>query len=417
LKVLVLGSGAKDHAIAWMFSKSRRITGLYIAPGNAGTETIGINLPDIDPADTQAVLQFCRNNDIHLVFVGTEAPLAAGVTDALREAGFAVFGAPKKSVKLESDKSYARHFMNSYHIPTSQYAIIQSYSELDRYLRKHEGMRFVIKPNGLAPSRIMVDSDSYEKLSAFGRQQLEHGPIILEEHLKGYPLTLTVLTDGKGYLMLPNCSEYTKAEENDRGAPTGGMGSICPVPFLNRASSRHILETIVEPTLEGMRKENLSYQGVLIFSMIMNDDGAKVVDYHVRFNDPATQSLLPLISSDFIDITEAVHEERIADFMLEISPQSAVAVVVASKGYPGKPEMERTVRHIPCLINSSHLLFHGAAKNTGKKLVTNGGRCFTAVGLGTNIIEANERAYAVVSEIDFDGLWYRSDIGSKFFQE
>lgn len=417
MKVLVLGSGAKDHAIAWMFSKSRRISGLYIAPGNAGTQEIGINLPDINPADNSAVLDFCKSHAIDHVFVGTEAPLAAGVTDTLREAGFNVFGAPEKSVLLESDKAFSREFMAKYEIPRSINSIFTDYDTFRSFMKRNFGKRFVIKPNGLAPSRIMVDSAEKEKLLTFGKRLLEQDSVIVEEHLKGLPLTLTVLIDGDGYLLLPNCSEYTKSEADDKGDPTGGMGSVCPVPFLNRASSQSICKNIVEPTLEGMKKEGLSYKGVLIFSLIMAEGGAKVVDYHVRFNDPATQALLPLISSDFIDIVSAVSEQRIASFPLELSPQSAVGVVIASEGYPYNPQKDRQVKHVPYIINGNHLLFHGAVKAEGNTLMTTRGRCFTAVGLGTNIIEANKRAYSIVSEIDFEGSWYRNDIGSKFFQD
>ena len=416
MKILIIGSGAKDHALTWMFSKSRRISGLYIIPGNAGTEKIGTNLSGIVPTDAEAIAQACRDCQIDYVFAGTETPLAAGVVDKMNEMGIPVFGAPRNSLRLESDRGFARGFMKRHGIPHSSYRIFDSLDELSSYLSEHEGTRFVIKRNALATSREMIDCVSRDCLLTFARQLLETDSIIVEEHLKGLPLTLTVLIDGEGYLMLPNCSEYTKSEERDRGEATGGMGAICPVPILNREVYDHIIRDIVDPTLEGMKQEGLSYQGVLLFSLIVGDRQAKVVDYHVRFNDPATQAMLPLITSDFMDIIEAVRNREVSSFSLEVSDLSSVAVVLASKGYPGSPETGKTVSPI-LAKNNSTLLFYGAVKRPHDKLITTGGRCFTVVGFGENIQEANKAAYRLVPEIEYEGKWFRTDIGNKFFEE
>ncbi len=417
MKILIIGSGAKDHALAWMFSKSRRISGLYIAPGNAGTAKIGMNLPHIDPSNSQAILEACRTYSIDHVFAGTETPLAAGVADTMRQAGYPVFGSPRSSMRLESDRRFARSFMERWGVPHSSYQIFDDAEELRSFLRANEGTRFVIKRNALAPSREMIDCSSSECLMNFALPLLESGSIILEEHLKGLPLTITALIDEKGYLLLPNCSEYTKSEENDRGAPTGGMGAICPVPILNKHAHQQIISEIVEPTLEGMRQEHLSYRGVLLFSVIVGDDRATVVDYHVRFNDPATQAILPLITSDFLDILEAVHRQEIQSFPLEVSESSSVAVVLASRGYPSVPETGKVVDAVPYIGGSSQLLFYGAVDKEGDHLVTTGGRCFTLVGMGNNIQEANENVYELVPEINYEGKWFRNDIGNKFFEE
>jgi phosphoribosylamine--glycine ligase len=219
--------------------------------------------------------------------------------------------------------------------------------------------------------------------------------------------------------MMPLCSEYTKAEEHGRGAATGGMGSICPVPVFNSQTQQQMIETIIEPTLDGMMQEHLGYKGVLIFSLILTEAGPKLVDYHVRFNDPATQSMAPLITTDFVDLLEAVHTDTIEQTPIHISNHSSVAVVVASRGYPSDPDAGKLVR-LPTYASSNLVLentitFFGAVERTNGLIKTNGGRCFTVVGLGTNILEANEAAYSRINEITFDGAWYRSDIGNKFF--
>ena len=293
MKVLVLGSGAKDHAIAWMFSKSRRIAGLFCAPGNAGTALLGTNLPDINPSDPESVAKACRKYGISYVFAGTEEPLAAGVPDYLRSLGIATFGASSVAMKLDGDRAFARAFSDYYEIPTSKYSSFSSLPDLQKYLDQNKGIRFVIKKNELAPSRIMLDSSDSDRLLAFAGGLLKDGNIIVEEHLKGMAITLTVLIDEKGYMLLPVCSDYTKASEQEQGAATGSMGSICPVPVLTADLQHHIINHIIKPTVEGMKKEGMSYKGVLIFSIILTNDGPKLVDYHVRFNDPATQAMAP----------------------------------------------------------------------------------------------------------------------------
>ena len=422
MKVLVLGSGAKDHAIAWMFWKSRRITGLYIAPGNAGTELLGTNLPDVDLTDPEAVLAACRTYHIDYVFAGTEAPLAAGVPDYLRAAGIATFGASSRAMLLEGDRVFARAFTERNAIPTSSYHIFNNLSDMSDFLRANPNVRYVIKRSELAPSRIMIDSADPDRLLSFGAKHIPKGPIIMEEHLKGMAITLTILTDEKGYLLLPVCSDYFKAEDDDKGAPTGGMGSICPVPILTDESYKDIIDTIVEPTFRGMQSEQLSYKGVLIFSLILTVNGPRLVDFHVRFNDPATQAIFPLIKSDLLDITQAIQNQTLSDFKLDVTDESSVAVVVASKGYPEAPETGKTLCKLPyfaknTIVHDQTILFYGAVERSDDDILTSGGRCFTIVGLGTNILEANTEAYNHITGIRFEGAWYRHDIGNKFFEE
>ena len=310
MRVLVLGSGAKDHAITWLFSQSRLISGLFVAKGNIGTDAIATNLADIDPSSPEQVYSACQKHNINFVFVGTEAPLFTGVIDYLKERGIKTFGAPKNALPLEGDKQFAKNFTSRHNIPTPGYKIFQDEASLSSYLLRHEGQRFVLKKNALAPSRIMVNSSDHKTLMNFAKEILAEDTLILEESMTGLSITITVFTDNDGYLMLPISSDYTKSEEGDAGAATGGMGSICPVP-ISSEEKKQIIERIIEPTLYGMRVEQFAYKGVLTFSVILTTHGPVLVDYHVRFNDPATQAIVPLITSDIIEILEAMEKKPI----------------------------------------------------------------------------------------------------------
>ncbi len=417
MKVLVLGSGAKDHAISWWFSQSRLISGLYVAPGNIGTQAIAVNLA-IDPSDPEQVYEACKTHGIDFVFVGTEAPLFTGVIDYLNERGIDTFGAPSKTLKLEGDRNFARMFSDRHNIPTPTHVLFDDANKLSEYLKRHEGERFVVKSNAISPSRVMVDSSEYDTLMNFSKGLLTTGPIILEEHLNGLPITITLFLDNNGYLMLPTSSDYMKVEEG--GLPTGGMGSICPVP-LQKESIQAVIDTIIEPALFGLKAEKMSYKGVLTISVIITKNGPILVDYHVRFNDPAAQAFVPLIHTDVVDILNAMKNNTLSSLKLEVSTKSAVALVVASEGYPEKPIIGKQLAPMPAslLFNSfegaPHYFFGGVQEYDGK-LVTTGGRCVTVVGVGYNIMNANKNAYKGVKYVNFEGAWYRQDIGNRFFE-
>jgi len=420
MRVLVLGSGAKDHAITWLFSQSKLIDGLFVAQGNVGTAAIAKNLPDVDPSSPESVYQACLIHDINFVFIGTEAPLFTGVIDYLNERGIDTFGAPGNALKLEGDRYFARTFTARHNIPTSPYRLFSDEESLSNYLKRHPEEYFVLKRNAMAPSRIMVDSNDYDTLMAFGRGILKSDNLLLENHLSGLALTLTVITDNNGYLMFPMCSDYTRSEEGSKGAATGGMGSICPVP-LSPSVSQQIIDLIIEPTLYGMQVEKFAYKGVLTFSVILTKEGPVLVDYHVRFNDPATQAIVPLIKSDIVEILDAMKQDTVKDFPLSVSTSSTVAVVVASSGYPDKPQTGMTLEPIPNVIrnntfNKKPMLFYGAVVDIDGRAVTTGGRNVTVVGIGANIINANKQAYEYIDMVKFTGSWYRKDIGNKFFE-
>ncbi|MPM17217.1 Phosphoribosylamine--glycine ligase [bioreactor metagenome] len=417
MRVLVLGSGAKDHAIAWWFSQSRLIDGLFVAPGNVGTQSIAINLA-IDPSDPKQVHEACCEHAIDYVFVGTEAPLFTGVIDYLNEKGIDTFGAPNRALKLEGDRNFSRMFSDRHNIPTPSHVLFEDEEKLSDYLKRHEKERFVVKSNAIGPSRVMVDSSDYDTLMDFSRGLLATGPIILEEHLAGLPITVTLFLDNKGYLMLPTSSDYMKAEEG--GLPTGGMGSICPVP-LQQEVKQALIDTIIEPTLFGLKAERMAYKGVLTISVIITKHGPILVDYHVRFNDPAAQAFVPLIKTDIVDILNAMKADTLSSLTLEVSNKSTVALVIASKGYPQAPIIGKPLDPMPAslLLNTfegAPRYFFGGVQELEGKLLTTGGRCVTVVGVGYNIMNANKNAYRGVPHVNFEGAWYRKDIGDRFFE-
>ena len=419
MRVLVLGAGAKDHAIAWWFSRSNYLSDLFCAPGNIATKEFATNLPDVDPASPEQVLKACTRYKIDFVFAGTEAPLFTGVIDHLASHGIGTFGCPRKSLKLEGDRNFARAFTDRHNIPTPRRNLFENREALKRFLSRHEGEHFVLKSNTIAPSRIMLDSMDTNALLKFADVLFQKGPVLLEEHRKGTHITATVLLDNNGYFPLPLTSDYMYTAEED-GIPTGGMGSICPI-YMREAIWESITEQIIKPTIYGLKVEQLSYKGVLTISIVVDENSNPiVVDYHIRFNDPATQAMVPLIKNDIIELLYAMKEDRLSEEELRLTEESSVAVVLASENYPMAPQVGRKVEDVnPLLLyntfSSLPLVFTGAVKGDNlSDLYTAGGRNFTFVGRGENIKTANENAYRLINKIHFDGSWYREDIGNRF---
>ncbi len=415
MKVLIIGSGAREHAIAWKFASSKRISGLFIAPGNAGTGKIGINLDNLDPADSDAVIKICREKKISLVFIGPETLLAEGLIDKLTEANIPAFGPHKKAAKLESSKTFSKNFMNRNGIPTADSEEFTEIKPLTEFIEKTDG-KIVIKKNGLAAGKGVFESENKNELLNFGKEILKNDSLLAEEFLRGYEISIFALTDKKDYLLLPSCADFKKAGENDTGLNTGGMGAICPVPFVDSKILERVEKEIIGPTFDGMKKEGLSYSGVLYFGIMITEEGPKLLEYNVRFGDPEAQVLLPLINSDFGNLSEAVIHGKLGTFPIKISQKSAIGVVVASSGYPGEYKKRLKVKPIKKEQNGDSVIFHASTVlSEDNTVLTGGGRCFTAVGIGPDFLRANKNAYSVVPGIKFDGAWYRKDIGMKFF--
>ncbi len=415
MKVLVLGSGAREHTLAWKFAQSNRISGLFIAPGNAGTEEHGVNLPNLDPNDAGAVLKACKDHSIDMVFVGPEEPLSNGIVDRLSESSIKAIGPGKNAAQLESSKVFSKAFMRRHGIPTAGAKEFDNLSVFEKYIGKKKG-RFVIKKNGLAAGKGVLESEDKNELLSFGKKILKTDSLLVEEYLDGWEISAFALSDGMNYALLPFCADFKKAGENDLGANTGGMGSICPVPSVSENVKEKIIRTIVEPTFAGLKNDGLLYKGIVYFGLMITKAGPKLLEYNVRFGDPETQVLVPLIKSDFVNLCEAILDGTIDKFPLQISTNSALGVVVASAGYPGEYEKGITVESLPKSKDSNQFVFHASTKRDSKgRVLTGGGRCFTVVGIGPDSLTANQRAYTAVSEVAFAGAWWRRDIGKKFF--
>lgn len=417
MRALVIGSGAREHALAWAFSRSTRLSDLYVAPGNAGTAELGMNLSDLDPLDSAAVVAACREHRISVVFVGPEDPLAAGLVDALSAAGIPAVGPPRRAAALEASKVFSKQFMQRHRVPTAGAVTVSGRDELEAALGRVQG-KAVLKEDGLAAGKGVLASDDRSALLAFGREALQKGPLLVEEFLEGYELSVFVLMDGTNFSMLPVCADFKKAGEGDTGPNTGGMGSICPVPWVESAVLNEVESRVVMPTLTGMKDEGLAYKGVLYCGIMVTAKGPRVLEYNVRLGDPETQVLLPLIQSDFGNLVDALVGGTLLKFAVSVRPAAATGVVVASAGYPGPYRKGVAVDHLPSPREGEGLLFH-ATTHQGRdgRLLTGGGRCFTVVGLHEDALAATERAYALAAEVRFDGAWYRPDVGRRVFDE
>ncbi len=419
VRILVLGSGAKDHAVAWWLSRSAYISELYMAPGNPGTADIAINLPDIDNSDCEAVYRAVREHNIDLVFIGTEAPLLAGVREYLAERDVKCYGATREAQRLEDDKAYARAFNERHGIPTPKSALFSDIESLEKHLEAmEEGKRYTIKSNSMSPSRVVLSSSDASAILSYARILFSRGPVLLEDYVPGIHVTATLFMDRNGHLLLPLASEYTNVSHFE-GTPTGGMGAIAPIPIKENIR-KSIEDHIILPTLKGMKEEGITYKGILTLSIILNESGPILVDYHVRLNDPATQAMLPIIRTDALEILMAMDRDSLSSVKLETSSQCTVAVVMASPGYPMQPERGREIRGLDYAFmmnaNTKPLVFMGAVKKTSDgRFFTDGGRNITVVGTGESLQDANERAYALIGRRRLEPLWYRDDIGNKFF--
>ncbi len=418
MRVLLLGSGAKDHAVAWWFSKSCYISELFVAPGNLATGRFAINLSDVNPSDPVSVYGACRKHSIDFVFIGTEAPLFTGVVRYLNEHGIKTFGAPEGSIKLEGDRAFSRAFASRHNIQVPRSSLFADIEGLEKYLLRHKGEYFIIKSNSISPSRIMLSSNDTNALLDYARILFKKGPVLLEGFISGTPASCSLLLDRNGYALLPVTSDYTRKSSDDT-TPTGGMGAICPVPIIEEIKDR-IIEKIINPTLYGLQVENLAYKGILTLSLMITPEREPyLVDYHVRFNDPSAQAMIPIIKTDIIEILKAMENDSVGSLNIETTDESTVAVVLASPGYPMYPvtgmEVEGLTNAFLEPIDEGPIVFCGAIQNIDGVPTTTGGRNITVVGKAQNLAEANRQAYETIKRKAFPNLWYRDDIGNAYF--
>lgn len=429
MRILVLGSGAREHTIVWKLKQSPLVSKIYCAPGNAGIGQIS-ELVELVPTDVRAVVGFALKERIDLVVVGPEGPLAAGVADALEEERIPVFGPHKSAALLEASKAFAKEFMHRHGVPTARYAVFTAPEQLEaRAFLRHVNYPAVIKADGLAAGKgvIIVETEA-EALDTmddiFSRRVFgEAGTrIVIEEFMDGEEASVFAMTDGIDYDVMATAQDHKRLLDGDRGKNTGGMGAYAPARIVTDEVMAQVRKEIIEPVLKGLREENRMYRGVLYCGLMIRNNRARVVEFNVRFGDPEAEVVIPLLEGDFADLLLRCATGKLKEVMpLKNFDACAVTVVITSQGYPESYETGKLIEGLDTFdqkkeIEEGVVVFHAATKlDEHDKVVTSGGRVLavTAVGYGDELKTTITAAYNAVAKIGFDGAYYRNDIGSK----
>lgn len=420
MNILLLGSGGREHALAWKIAQSKKLAKLFIAPGNAGTKDCGTNV-NISATDFDAIKKFVLENNVSMVVVGPEDPLVKGIHDFFladeKLKNVPVIGPQKNGAQLEGSKDFSKEFMFKYNIPTAKYKTFTA-ATLNEGLAFLETLNspYVLKADGLAAGKGVVIPDKLEDAKSELTEMLANAKfgnasakVVIEEFLNGIELSVFVLTDGNSYKILPAAKDYKRIGEGDTGLNTGGMGAVSPVPFANAEFLKKVEERIVIPTVNGLKKEGVKYKG-FIFIGLMNCGGEPyVIEYNCRMGDPETEVVIPRIKSDLVDLLEGVAQENLAQRNFEIDERTATTVMIVAGGYPGDYEKGKIISGHDKIEGS--LVFHAGTKESNGSIVTNGGRVLAITSYGNTLSDALELSYTNAAKIKFDQLYYRKDIG------
>ncbi|EWH14535.1 phosphoribosylamine--glycine ligase [Cellulophaga geojensis KL-A] len=420
MNILILGSGGREHTIAWKLNQSKKLSKLFVAPGNAGTAAIAKNIP-IGVNDFQAIKEVVITEQIHMVVVGPEDPLVNGVHDFFLNdidlKNIPVIGPQKAAATLEGSKDFAKEFMMRHNIPTAAYKsfIADTLAEGQAFLETLKAP-YVLKADGLAAGKgvlILQDLEEAKKELASMLVDSKFGDasttVVIEEFLDGIELSVFVLTDGKNFKVLPTAKDYKRIGEGDTGLNTGGMGAISPVPFASDEFMSKIHNQIVKPTVEGLAKDNLPYKGFIFIGLIKVDNEPKVIEYNVRLGDPETEVVLPRLQNDLVEVFEAVGNQTLDAIDIKIDERTATTVMTVSGGYPEAYEKGKEITGLDAVDGS--IVFHAGTKLDGNKVVTNGGRVMAVTSFGANFKEALAQSYKNVEKLHFDKINYRKDLG------
>ena len=425
MRILLLGSGGREHALAWKINQSVWANPLYIAPGNAGTAQCGKNVL-LDITDFDAIGNFCLSEKIEMVIVGPEEPLVKGLYDyfksneGLQKIYF--IGPSKNGAQLEGSKAFAKAFMQRHKVPTAKYREFDasSFEEGVHYVKEHP-LPVVLKADGLAAGKgVIICHTSVEAVSEFELmlQKAKFGEasrkVVVEEFLEGIELSVFVLTDGKNYLLLPEAKDYKRIGEGDTGLNTGGMGAVSPVPFASPPFMQKVERKIIKPTIDGLHKEEIDYKGFLFFGLINVNGEPYVIEYNCRLGDPETEVVIPRLETDLVGLFVAATQQELDTVKLTVDEKSAATVMAVSHGYPGIYEKGFEIRGLKKADNKNFFIFHSGTKQDGGRILTNGGRVLCVTSYGKNIKGAVANSLAILEKIDFDGMYYRSDIGYEF---
>ena len=420
MNILIIGGGGREHTIAWKLAQSPNCGKLFVAPGNAGTHEIATNLA-LDVTDFEGIKQAVLDNSVQMVIVGPEDPLVNGIHDFfLADAqlqGITVVGPQQAAATLEGSKEFAKEFMKAHNIPTAQYASFtaETVEEGCRFLETMKSP-YVLKADGLAAGKgVLIIEDLAEAQDEL-RQMLvgkkfgaASQKVVIEEFLDGIELSCFVLTDGKNYLTLPMAKDYKRIGEGDTGLNTGGMGAISPVPFASAEFIKKIEDRVIKPTMDGFQKSNLPFQGFVFIGLIKVGDDPFVIEYNVRMGDPETEVVFPRIQNDWVELFQAVGTQTLDQHQLQIDPRTATTIMAVSGGYPEAYEKGKTITGIESAEDS--VVFHAGTQMESGVVKTSGGRVLAVTSFGSDHKEALSKSYETLEKIDFDGMYYRKDLG------
>ncbi|MGI8582109.1 MAG: phosphoribosylamine--glycine ligase [Chitinophagaceae bacterium] len=434
MNILILGSGGREHAFAWKISRSKLLTNLFIAPGNAGTLQFGQNI-DIVLTDFNAIKKICIKQKIEMVFVGPEDPLVNGIYDFFKNNKrlnkIIVIGPSAEAAKLEGSKSYAKAFMQRHNIPTAAYKEFEetNYEEGLQYIKNHS-LPVVLKAYGLAAGKgVLICQNHIEAMAEFELmiQQSKFGAagekVVVEEFLKGVELSVFALTDGKNFVLLPEAKDYKQIGKGDTGLNTGGMGAVSPVPFAHESFMQKVVEKIIKPTIAGIQKEDLEYKGFIFFGLIKVEDEPLLIEYNCRMGDPESEVVLLRLKNDLVKLLISCSRKELNKEKINIDQRCAATIVAVSGGYPGvyhinkpinlgfleNPESIKTIE-----ADGGIMVFHAGTKKSGEEIVTNGGRVLAVSALSDTLAEAIELSKNILGQIYFEDMYYRDDIGYEF---
>lgn len=420
MKILVIGSGGREHALAWKLAQSPRVDEVIVAPGNAGTaREPRMRNADVSASDLDGLLKLAQDEGVTFTVVGPEAPLVAGVVDTFRAAGLHIFGPTAAAAQLEGSKSFTKDFLARHQIPTAHYAVFTTLQSALEYVRTH-GAPIVIKADGLAAGKgvvvAMTLAEAEHALTdmlgahAFGDASAR---VVIEEFLEGEEASYIVMADGADYLPMASSQDHKRVGDGDTGPNTGGMGAYSPAPVVTPEVERRIRAEVIEPTLRGMAAEGAPFTGFLYAGLMIDKTGApKVIEFNVRFGDPETQPIMQRLQSDFAGLVEAALDGRLDRAEAKWDPRPALGVVIAAQGYPGKPRPGGVISGLDSDFGVGVKVFQAGTKlDSDGKTITAGGRVLCVCALGDDLLQARERAYAAVEQIHFDGAFHRNDIG------
>lgn len=418
MKVLVIGSGAREHALVWKITQSQKTPKIYTAPGNGGTADLASNLK-IAPTDIKTLSSTAKEIGIDLTIVGPEAPLAAGIVDHFEKMNLPIIGPTKCAAQLESSKVFAKKLMQEYAIPCARGDTFSSYPEARKYLDSQQ-FPIVIKADGLAAGKGVVIAKSKEEAVKALSEMMETkifgsagDQVVIEECLNGKEISLLAFTDSTTTVpMIPAC-DYKRVFDNDQGPNTGGMGSYSPPGFFDARMVKQVKETIIEPTIKAMTKESMPYKGILYVGLMITSDGPKVLEFNARFGDPETQVILPRLNSDLLDIFLAIANNKLGEMNIEWDNNTCVGVVMTSGGYPGKYQTGFPINGLDRVDNDIMIFHAGTRRGENSEIFTDGGRVLTVATSGKTIAEARGKVYKNLSLINFNGCHYRKDIAAR----